>query len=332
MVGAHLTCSMLKLGIRVRATKCKCDDIQKTKTYLSHFSDDYENLFNEIEWVDACSKDLDSMLDAMEGIDVVFDCERPYISAKHNFQSNIDEIRNIITAVADAEVNYFYYLSSLDALGDEPDCKEITELSQRNPKGKYSKISQLNYLCEMEVQRAFNEGLKGGIVNPGVILGPGDWKNDSSRIFSFAAHNSYYTKGVTAFVGIDDVVKCLMLMARTHITGEKFILFSQCLSYLEVLNMISRELGKKPPHKYVNHFRMFVYKVCYALKSLFVGRRPIIDAEYFGRLDGFKLYSNTKSKGRIIIDFEPIDQVVKDISDIYMKDSAYSSKNLTKFA
>lgn len=332
MVGAHLTCTMLKQGLRVRCTKRKGDDILITKHYLSFYSNDYENLFSEIEWVDADSSDLESMLDAMEGIDVAFCCERPYLNSKHHFNDNIDEMRNILVAVQDAEVEYFYYLSSFEALGEEADCKEITETSERNPKGDYPVMSQLAYLCEMEVQRALNEGVKGGIVNPTVVIGPGDWKKDTSRIFTYALLKSYYTKGVTGFVGVNDVVKCLMSMAKKRITGEKFILCSQCISYYQLLKYIADSFGIKPPNKYANGFRLMIGKIMVFFKSLFIGRRPFIDDEFLNRLVSFKLYSNTKSMGRIIVDYEPIDQVVDEVCAIYLKDNPEKQKKIYKFA
>ena len=39
------------------------------------------------------------------------------------------------------------------------------------------------YLSEQEVWRGIEEGLNSVIVNPSVILGPGDWTKGSSQMF-----------------------------------------------------------------------------------------------------------------------------------------------------
>lgn len=331
MVGAHLACVLLKEGCTVRATYCKGDDINKTKHYLSFYSDDYVNIFNEIRWVEACPMDYDSMVEAASGVDVVYVCKYPVFSVNRKFQDYIDGVKNLISALREAEVGYLYYISSLDTLGDEPEFKEITEQSQRNPKGNYPKISQLNYFCEMEVQRALNEDLKGCIVNTGIVLGPGDWRYDSSRLFSLAATYGFYTKGVTGFVGVYDVVKCLMTLSKKEITGEKFILVSQNLSYYQVIKLISQNFGTEKNLKYAGKFRMFFYKGCYVIKSLLTGRRPILDSTYFERIEAFKLYSNSKSLGMLIIDYEDISDVIKKICDIYLKENTPKIKKFYKF-
>ena len=332
MVGAHLACVLLKEGYTVRATYCEGDDINTTKHYLSFYSDDYANIFNEIKWVEACPCNYDSLIEATSGVDVVYVCKYPIFSVNRKLQDYIEGLKNLLSALRETKVGYVYYISSLDTLGDEPEFKEITEQSQRNPKGNYPKISQLNYLCEMEVLRALNEDLKGCIVNTGIVLGPGDWRYDSSRLFSLAATYGFYTKGVTGFVGVYDVVKCLMSLSRREITGERFILVSQNMSYYQVLKLISQHFGTESNLKYAGGFRMFAYKCCYIIKSLLTGRRPILDSTYFDRIESFKLYSNAKSLGMLIVDYEDISDVVKKICDIYLKENAPKMKKFYKFA
>jgi nucleoside-diphosphate-sugar epimerase len=46
-----------------------------------------------------------------------------------------------------------------------------------------SNYSYSKYYAEQEVWRASNEGLDVVILNPSIILGPGDWDKGSSKIF-----------------------------------------------------------------------------------------------------------------------------------------------------
>lgn len=331
MIGAHLACALLKRGYDVRATITEYDDINKTKRIFSYYSDDYLNLFNEIKWFETPLDDYTALVEAATGANIVYFCCDIFLNQKFKPENQLEYIKNIISVLKETKTEYFYYVNTLDSLGEEPEFKEINEKSQRNPKGNYPKMSRLNFQCEMEVWKALNEELKGCILNTGIVLGPGDWRYDSSRIFSLANSYGYYTKGVTGFVGIYDVIKCLMTLSRKKISGEKFILVAENLSYFQVMKMIAENFNTVKKLKYAGKYRMALYKSCYFVKSLLIGRRPILDKNYFNKLTTFKLYSNAKSIGSLIIDYEDISEVVNKVCDIYTKDNTPEIKKFYKF-
>ena len=332
MSGAHLVCALLKQGHKIRAAKYGDEDENITKKCLSFYFDDYENLFSEIEWVDVSRCDIFSLTEAMQEVKTVFYCLRPALNTKRTLEDNIEEIRSVLNAAREAQIGYFYYISTLDALGYESDYKEITEDTQRNPKGNYPAVSDLEYRCETEVFRALNEDLKGSVLNTGIILGPGDWKSDSSRMFSLSMTWGYYTKGVTGFVGVYDVIKCLLALERKKICGERFIAVSENLSYHQIMKIITQKFGIKEPLKFAGKFRLAVYKCCYIVKSLLTGRRPVADTAYFNRITSFNIYSNKKSIGRLIVNYEDIESVIEKICNIYVKDNIPEIKKIYKFA
>ena len=221
MVGAHLTCAMLRQGLSVRVAKAKGDDPAYIKHVLSFYTADYEGQFNEIEWADIDYDDITSLQDAMQGVCTVFCCKIPNLLRCRSINDNVLEIKNILNAAQESDLKGFVYLSSYRALGEEPDDKEVNEQSQRNPKGKYIKFDIVHYRCEMEVRRAMEEGLNASILAPTVVLGPGNWITDTSHLIPETAQRRYFTYGVTGFVGVNDVVKCLMSLARNKIYGEK---------------------------------------------------------------------------------------------------------------
>lgn len=320
MIGAHLICTMLKQGMHVSAIRSKYDNTEYTKHVLSFYSIDYIDQYNEIEWRDAELDDPVSLEEAMEGITTIFYCKDPELSSRRSISDNVYEIRNVIDVVRSNQERQFYYVSSMFALGDEPDLKEITETSQRNPKGNYTKRSTTFFRCEMEVRRAMEEGLDAGIINPCVVLGPGDWVNDMSALIELTKSLEVYTDGVTGFVGVNDVVKCLMTMAREKITGENFIVCSQNLCIRELLDTIAKYMGVKMPKAQISKLQLKIMRLKYAIKSLLTGRRPIINDAFFDSITQFKLYSNKKSVNKLIANYQPIDQVIDEICKIYRQD------------
>ncbi len=322
MVGAHLVCALLRQGQSVRATRCKGDLPEYTRHVLSFYTGDYEGQFNEIEWVDADYDDVTSLADAMKDITTVFCCKIPKLHHGHNVDDNVLEIKNILNAAQEQQVENFFYLSSYHALGEEPDTKEITELSQRNPKGKYDSFNLAHYRCEMEVQRAMEEGLNASIAAPTVVLGPGNWTTDTSHLFPDSAQRKYYAYGVTGFVGVNDVVKCLLTMARKKIYGEKFIVSSQNLGFRALHSLLAQKTGNPEPQKAAPQRAITLYKFCYAVKSIFTGRRPIVNNLYINCLTRFRLFDNSKSLRSLIAAYEPIESVIETISNIYKEEQS----------
>ncbi len=319
MVGAHLVCTMLRQGFGVRAIKCPDDNTGYTKSILSLYSDDYENLFNEIEWVEARYDDPGQMSAALEGVCKVFCCLKPRLSGEQSISDNVETIRNIIAAVQDSDCEYMMYLSSVYALGEEQELSDINEKSQRDPKGKYTKISNAFYMCEMEVWRAIQEGLRAGIINTASVLGPGDWKNDKSVFVCNQLMREYYTDGVSGIVSINDLVKCIMAMAKQQICNENFVVCGHNVSCKDFFRMFAEAQEVEPPTKHASTLRILLWKLKYAMQSIREKRRPIIDDEFFHDLTQFRTYDNSKSINRIIIGYEPIEESIKMVCELHKK-------------
>ena len=320
MVGAHLTCAMLRQGLSVRVAKAKGDDPAYIKHVLSFYTADYEGQFNEIEWADIDYDDITSLQDAMQGVCTVFCCKIPNLLRCRSINDNVLEIKNILNAAQESDLKGFVYLSSYRALGEEPDDKEVNEQSQRNPKGKYIKFDIVHYRCEMEVRRAMEEGLNASILAPTVVLGPGNWITDTSHLIPETAQRRYFTYGVTGFVGVNDVVKCLMSLARNKIYGEKFIANSQNMSFLTLFNIIAQKMSLPAPTKLASKWIIRLYKFCHGFKSIFTGRRPIVNEPYIDSVTHYRLYDGSKSVNRLIAAYETIDSVVDTIAGIYKKE------------
>ncbi len=326
MVGAHLICTMLRQGLKVRATRTAGEPTNYTKHVMSFYTDDYDALFDEIQWVDTDLGDIVSLADAMDGIDTVFCCRVPKIKWGLDISDNVNITKNIVAAAQNSSIKGFYYLGNYLALGDEPENNEVNELSQRNPKGKYSKLSRAHYFCEMEVQRAIEEGLPASIIAPTVVLGPGNWLTDTSHLFPDAPKRKYFTRGVAGFVGVNDIVKSLMSLARNRIHGEKFIVNSQNLNYLDIFTMIANTMGVPAPQKEASCKVISLYQFCYAVKSIFTGRRPVRNRLYIYSLTQYRLFDNRKSIGRVIAAYETIESVIETIAAIYKKERAAAAK------
>jgi len=67
------------------------------------------------------------------------------------------------------------------------------------------------------------EGLNAVIVNPSVIIGPGDWNNGSPKIFSTVYNGlKFYPRGTNGFVDVNDVVTAMVKLMNSDITTSRF--------------------------------------------------------------------------------------------------------------
>jgi nucleoside-diphosphate-sugar epimerase len=99
------------------------------------------------------------------------------------------------------------HISSTAALGDGPGNSTkflIDEDTPRDPNRKHNGYSISKY----ESEKVLTElGLDAIILNPGIILGPGQWSKGSSQLFEKAWQGlKYYPYGGTGYVDVRDVV------------------------------------------------------------------------------------------------------------------------------
>src|SRR5690606_20734963 len=106
-----------------------------------------------------------------------------------------------VNACLEKGVKNLFYISSTAAIGKAKNrelCNEETKWLKTN---KTSYYAVTKYAAEMEVWRGFEEGLNGCIVNPGIVIGPGDWGKSSTSLFvSVNSGLKFYTSGINGFV------------------------------------------------------------------------------------------------------------------------------------
>ena len=135
------------------------------------------------------------------------------------------------------------------------------------------------YLGELEVWRGVAEGLSAVVVNPSVVLGPGDWGRSSTRLLRYAAQEHwFYTPGLVNFVDVRDVVAHLLhlALARPDLSGERFLLSAGALSLGNFLAAAAADFGKKPPTVPVPDWAAEIIWRFEHARAVLTGARPLI--------------------------------------------------------
>ena len=256
LVGAHLLLKLAGDGHKVRALYRSEASISKTK---SLFVLNANPNFDAIEWVKGDITDIPTLEDAFAGIDTVFHCAA-HISFEPKDEDilrkiNIEGTANMVNCALDFGVKKFCHFSSIAALGDPKAHEPITEETEWNPEIRHSDYAISKYGAEMEVWRAWQEGLNVLVVNPGLIFGAGFRDAGSGKIFKAVKRGQFfYTNGNCGIVAVEDVVEATLKLMQADTDGERFTLVGENISYKNMLDIIAGSMGKKAPSIYATPF------------------------------------------------------------------------------
>ena len=318
LVGAHLTLHLIENGENVRAIYRNLESIQKTKNLFSLYQK--EALFEKIDWIQADIIDVPSLEMAFENVEYVYHC-----AALISFdpkdedalrKTNIEGTANIVNFCLAKAVKKLCFVSSIAALGDLKENETIiTEESEWNPEKPHSDYAISKYGAEMEIWRGQQEGLESVIINPGVIIGPGFWEQGSGKLFKSVANGlSFYTKGITGFIAVPDVVQIAVKLMKGKHSNDRFTLIAENITFRELLDAIADSLNAKRPSLHASPLLVNVtYKIDWVISNVF-GLKRRLDLATAKASYSKKWYSNEKIKNALPTQFLDIHQYIKQIS------------------
>ncbi len=176
------------------------------------------------------------------------------------------------------------HVSSVAALGiptatPDPGPQVITEAAIWDLGAAHPAYATSKYLGELEVWRGAAEGLSTVIVNPSVVLGPGDWHRSSTRLLRYAhEQHRFYTRGLVNFVDVRDVVAQLMALALDlpAVHSQRFILSAGALPLADFFRHAATALGRRPPTVAVPGWAAEAIWRFEHARALLTGGRPLI--------------------------------------------------------
>ena len=322
LTGAHLALHLLKNGEKVRAIYR--NETRKNKTKLLFDLYGATQLYAQLEWHKAELTDIPSLEEAFEGVKEVCHCAGLISFNKSDQErlrkTNIEGTANLINISIHRGINKFCYISSIAALG-EPNIPKglIDESCEWNPNLPHHDYSLSKFGGEMEVWRGFHEGLSIAIVNPGIIIGPGFNESGSGQLFKVVKKGlTFYTKGVTGYVSVWDVAAILHRLLRSNITGERFILVSENLSFQEIITTTAALTNSKKPAFYAPSWITSLFWRFNTLLSIF-GKNPILTKEGATALHNKNYYCNKKIVSTLDFTFQPVANALKKSIDLNSK-------------
>ena len=325
LLGSHLLFDLVSSGKQVRALKRKSSNTDMVRKIFSYYSADVDKLFARIQWVDGNIMDFASVDDALEGIEYVYHAGAVVSfypkDHKEMLRTNIEGTANLVNMCIARKIRKFCYVSSVAVLGRAVNTGISDETTWWQPSKKNSVYGQSKFGAEREIWRGMEEGLNAYIVNPSVILGPGFWDGGNSGLFSLVWKGlKYYTRGINGYIDVRDLSKAMRMLMESDISGERFIVSSENCSYQQVFEYMAKHLGKPVPKINVPPALTDIAWRVEAVRSFIMRTKPEVTKEMATTTAQIYTYSNEKIKKAIGFEFKPVEQSIKEICEIFLKD------------
>jgi dihydroflavonol-4-reductase len=238
-IGSNLARELVNRGLSVRAFHRPASN-----TFLLNGID--------VEHITGDILDMTSLRCAMRGCDTVFHTAGIVSFWKgkkeEQIRVNIEGSRNIARASLDSNIETLVHTSSVAAIGHKPDGSVSDEDTPYNW-GDAIVYRYTKHLAELEIMRGAEQGLRAVIVNPSIVIGPGDRNEHGGRLIIDVkrGHMPFYTSGGTNIVGIGDVVQGHLKAAERGRTGERYILSGSNFTHYDLLKLIAKLVNGQPP-------------------------------------------------------------------------------------
>lgn len=323
ILGRIIVLELLKRGKTVRAAKRPASNIDEVKHSYQYYTETPEDFFNKIEWVNVDFDDVHSLQDALADVTEVYHCAAKVSfhpkDEKEMYHTNIKGTENLLFACDNSSVQKFLHVSSIAVLDGINENGELDEESDFNPKIEHSAYAISKHLSEMEVWRASAEGLNTIIINPGMVVGTGNWQQSSGELFSTFEKSGFTFSGGSAYVDVRDVAKIAIDLMEKNKFGERFILISESKKYEEIGNQIRRKLGLKDA-KILSTSVLNIGKWLNIFFGWFIPQLKMATRTNIESVNSFSTISNQKVKNTLNYDFIPVQESVDFHLNNYIND------------
>ena len=253
LLGAHLLAHLvLSSQYEVSALRRKSSKMDVVKYIFGFYTNDIHAFMQQIHWVEGNVLDKESLLSAMQDMQVVYHCAADVLigdaSGSKLLETNVKGTQNVVEAALQQKLETLCFVSSVAAIGKVPSGDFADELTPWDSERAYSAYAQSKYDAEKVVLSVNPDVMRVVIVNPGVILGAYNKSQGSSAIIYLAKKGlPFYIQGGGAYVDVRDVCRAMLLLVDSNVTHERFILVGANTTTRQLLSHFARSFGKIKP-------------------------------------------------------------------------------------
>ncbi len=316
-LGQHLIKRLLQENYSVRALY---RDAKKIASILLSLG---EGLGVRPEWVKGDVLDIFSLEDAMKDCDEVYQCAGVVSFSKKDearmMKVNVEGTANVVNECLNAGVKKLLHVSSVASLGRT----ELKELISEKHKWEENKLNTRyavsKHKAEMEVWRGVAEGLNAVVICPTMIFGPGDWNENTSKLFKTVYNGlKFYPVGGNGMTDVRDVCDIAFQLMQSEIVNERFVISGTNMTYKDFFVAVADALNKPRPSIKLNPSMAIIGARVLSLLSL-IGKEPLVTVESAQTSSNTFFYDGSKVSQALNFKYRDFNETIKWVSSEFVK-------------
>jgi len=221
--------------------------------------------------------DVESLKRAVDGCAWVFHAAGLVSFWQQNWRQamevNVRGTENMIAAYRSVGIERFIFTSSMSAVGHADDPADpVDETAPFNYAGMGFVYHRTKWEAEQAVLAAVHLGLPAVVLNPGLVFGERDINLSSGAMFQAVRSAPFpfpVVQGGQAVCDGDDVGEAHVNAAQWGRIGERYILVSENLTNMELMTLVARVTGQKPPRRTLPRFTVKILSMALHLLERF---------------------------------------------------------------
>ena len=204
--------------------------------------------------------DMESIKKAMTGCDTVYHTAGYVSFKKLDYEKmraiNVGGTINVLTAALEAGVKKAVFTSSVAAVGVDPHGGIANEETPFTLESEGIGYLNTKYYAEKAAMKIYEKGLPLVVVNPSVVLGPGDVYLSSTGAVQWYCKKKFpgYMDGTLNIVDVEDVADGHISAADRGRVGERYILSNKNMTIKEFFELMEKVTGIPTPKMKIPYF------------------------------------------------------------------------------
>jgi nucleoside-diphosphate-sugar epimerase len=324
LLGSHLIFHLASMEEKVRVLIRNQASKNRVTSLLENIYGILPEHFNKLDFVVGDINNCFTLKEAFKDIKYVFHCAAKVSfgtdSQKEMMDTNIRGTANIVNACLQYKTEKLVHVSSIAAIDSSSTKTGMIVESSGWPTSKNLDYAYSKTESELEVWRGISEGLNAVVVNPSVIIGEGDFNTGSGLLFNRVYKGlKYYTHGITGFVDVKDVVRIMIKLLKSNISGARFIINAENLTYKDFFIKVAEALKVQSPTHYASHFKTEIAWRFEKISSLILMKQPALTKKAARTSHEIAKYSSQKITESLGFTFTPINDTISRVADFYLK-------------
>ncbi len=310
-LGANLAEGLVKQGWSVRILRRATSPLAAVKDL-------------EVEHAIGDITHLDSLLAAMQGVDVVFNVAAISLywrsTASLIYKVNVGGAQNVFDAAARAGVRRVIHTSSAAAVGIIQG-RSATESDPFNQPPDRFPYGHSKWLAEGIVCERVKAGQDIVMVNPAAIIGRRDinWISGSILREAKRGHIPVIPQGGVNFVAVQDVVAGHIAAVEKGRAGERYILGGENLTNRQTTEMACAIVGVKPPRFTQPRWTIPLAGWVLDVIAKIVGPKLPLSGEQMRLTAKYIYFDSSKAQRELGLPHTPIRQALQECYDWYVQ-------------